>query len=971
VLIAHIDRTSGGYESELRAGFEARCRNHDLNLLVVAGLAPDDPRPEYAAHNGIYDLVGPASVDGVILVSPGLAVHGGLATVTALCEQYRPLPVCSLGMLVPGVPSVTVDNRTGMSAVVEHVVEVHRRRRIAYLGGPPTNPHAEERFAVFREVLARHGLACDPRLITHANFEHESGAQAVHELVQNGAVFDALVAANDGMAIGALLAFKERGIRVPEDVIVTGYDDVDEAQFTEPALTTVRQPLAALAAAAVDVIVRHLSGWPVAPRLELGSRLVVRHSCGCLRSRLAAGAPPTTSPTGTDEARLPREPRAGDPSEPDTQPPSLADDLVASVTRRLRDALASHSDRNGRFLWAVSQVLDQWPRNDDPCDGLLPILAQLRRELVPASSRELDELWHAAQRSIASASGRLQLGRRQQVEVMYWHVLEAANRFSAALDMRSLEAGLREQLPRIHPRSLFIGLPADEDRSVLRPLLCLRDGVPFTPERSAFPASELLPAEFWPEDGRRTYFVLPLTAGTRQLGWVAIEAHAQSFDYSMLRDQIASSLRVVTLHEEVVRQAALHERSQQERQAAAERMRSLTVLASGVAHDLNNALGSLVALSDVVLDELGRARCDPHHDDTDIQQDLGAIKAGALRAAETIKDLMTLGRRGQTEHTLVELNRAVTAVALDVHAQTLSLGTPQAELSIRTHPEPLAVVGAEAQLMRAVGNLVRNAAEATGAQGTVAVETKPVHLSDPLSAYETIPPGDYAVIVVSDTGEGIPPEHVSRVFEPFFTTKRRHRSSGSGLGLSIVHGVVKDHGGYVDVVSQVGRGTTFSLYLPSATPSELPPKKPPQPCQRGNATILVVDDDAIQLRTAQRVLERLGYRVTTVSSGALACQKLGVPLEYGPGDDAVPANASSEFDIVIMDLALNEEANGLEVYRRIRARYPGQKGILASGHALIQHEDEIRAMGMAWLPKPYTAEALLMAVQSLLGTQEA
>ena len=112
----------------------------------------------------------------------------------------------------------------------------------------------------------------------------------------------------------------------------------------------------------------------------------------------------------------------------------------------------------------------------------------------------------------------------------------------------------------------------------------------------------------------------------------------------------------------------------------------------------------------------------------------------------------------------------------------------------------LAVVGAEAQLMRAVGNLVRNAVEATGAQGTVAVETKPVHLLDPLPAYETIPPGDYAVVVVSDTGEGIPPEHVSRVFEPFFTTKRLHRASGSGLGLSIVHSVVKDHGGYLDVV---------------------------------------------------------------------------------------------------------------------------------------------------------------------------
>ena len=957
MLVAQIDRTSGGYESELRAGFEARCRNHDLNLLVVAGLGPGDPRPEYAAHNGIYELIGPDSADGVILVAPGLAVHGGLGAVLALVEHCRPLPVCSLGLLVPGVPSVTVDNRPGMDAVVEHLIETHRRRRIAYLGGPPGNPHADERFAVYGEVLARHGLDCDPRLVTHANFEHDTAARAVVELVQGGATFDALVAANDGMAIGALMACKVLGLRVPEDIIVTGYDDLDEARLTEPALTTVRQPLRAEAAAAVDVIVRQLSGLPVAPRLELGSRLVVRHSCGCVRTELAADAPPGLAPP----AAAAREP---DPSDP----PSLGDDLESSVARRLRQALASESDRNARFLSTVSFVLDRWPRDDDPCDVLLSILAELRRE-QGAAAHELVELWHAAQRSIASASGRLQLFHRMQVEGMYWRSLEAANRFSAALDMQSLEAGLREQLPEIHPRSLFLGLHPKQDRALLRPLLCLRDGVPFTPEDSVFPASRLLPGELRAGDGRHTYFVLPLTAGTRRLGLMAIEAHPQPFDYSMLRDQISSSLRVVTLHEEVVRQTALHERSQQERQAAAERMRSLTVLASGVAHDLNNALGSLVALSDVVVDELGSEPGAPDRDDAGIRQDLRAIKSGALRAAETIKDLMTLGRRGQSEHTLVELNRAVKAAALDVHAQTLSLGAPQAELSIRTNPQPLGVVGSEAQLMRAVGNLVRNAVEATGAEGTVGVETRPVHLSEPLSAYETIPPGDYVVVVVSDTGEGIPPEHVSRVFEPFFTTKRRHQASGSGLGLSIVHSVLKEHGGYVDVTSEVGRGTTFALYLPNATPSELPPP-PPAACRRGNATILVVDDDAIQLRTAERVLGRLGYRVTTVSSGAEACQRLGVAPENGPSNEVVVRSACSAFDIVIIDLALNEEADGLEVYRRVRAHYPGQKGILASGHALIQHEDEIRELGLGWLPKPYTAEALVVAVQDLLATRD-
>jgi CheY-like chemotaxis protein len=230
-------------------------------------------------------------------------------------------------------------------------------------------------------------------------------------------------------------------------------------------------------------------------------------------------------------------------------------------------------------------------------------------------------------------------------------------------------------------------------------------------------------------------------------------------------------------------------------------------------------------------------------------------------------------------------------------------------------------------------------------------------LTEPSTGYESIPAGSYAVVAVEDHGAGIAQDKLSRVFEPFFSTKRLGETSGSGLGLAIVHSVAKEHRGYVDVESLPGEGSRFALYLPrtSAVPG---PRHASVPAVSGVARILVVDDDLTQLRTAKRVLTRLGYDVMTTASGTHA---LDIVTTEANGVKAQPAPNStlgSGFDLVIMDLALNEEDDGLTVFRKIREVVPTQKGILASGHAFLDHEEQIRDANLIWLPKPYTVESL-------------
>jgi nitrogen-specific signal transduction histidine kinase/ActR/RegA family two-component response regulator len=398
----------------------------------------------------------------------------------------------------------------------------------------------------------------------------------------------------------------------------------------------------------------------------------------------------------------------------------------------------------------------------------------------------------------------------------------------------------------------------------------------------------------------------------------------------------------------------LHERSIQERLAATKRMEALSVLAGGVAHDLNNALGPIVALPDLILRNLNTLQADPHTLGKMIA-DVEIIKTAALRAAQTIKDLLTLGRQGRTGKESIDLNRVVKSCFAESSLRLLEDRSRRIDMVVDYCAEPLVVRGSEAQLARAVGNLMRNAIEAIDGSGEIVVRTRREHVATPAARYELIPAGHYAVVTVADDGCGIEPLELGRVFEPFFSRKRANESSGSGLGLAIVHGVVKEHDGFIDVTSIPQQGTNFALYFPvvHATEAAIEPKTG---APRRPAKILIVDDESIQRRTCQRVLNHLGYEVDTLPSGLRAYEVFSQAAQTG----------KSPYDLVIMDMVLNEMLDGLQVFELIQRLFPAQKAIVASGHAPSERADLAVSKGLIWLAKPYSVEALARAVERVL-----
>jgi CheY-like chemotaxis protein len=227
--------------------------------------------------------------------------------------------------------------------------------------------------------------------------------------------------------------------------------------------------------------------------------------------------------------------------------------------------------------------------------------------------------------------------------------------------------------------------------------------------------------------------------------------------------------------------------------------------------------------------------------------------------------------------------------------------------------------------------------------------------TEPQRGVETIDPGHYAVIEVEDTGAGIAPENLNRILEPFFSSKKSSdRRGGRGLGLAIVHRIAKDSLGFVGIKSEIGRGTTFSLYLPLERDQPARISSRPAPPLRGTERILVIDDEPVQLRTARRVLENLGYSVVTAPSG-----EIGLGLLHD-GD------APSEFDLVIVDMMM-PGMDGLATLERIRAIRPVQKALIVTGYTPLEAD---RGGSDPWLRKPYTQHSLSRAVRRALDGEK-
>lgn len=952
VLLDHLNSFSGGYEAQLRDALHAKCREAGHHLLLVYGGPVEAPQPLDAADNAIYGLLRPDSADGIIVVSTLLSTYGGPSGVARLVERFAHATMCSVGIELPGVPSVVLDNRPGMEAVVEHLVRDHGCRKIAFLSGTPENPEANVRFDAYRAVLSRHGIAFDPALTARGHFRTNSAKVAMEEILGRGVDIDGVVAANDEMATGAIDVLRKQGRRVPQDIPVTGFDDLVLARLGNPPLTTVAQPFDQVADWAVRAIEEQAAGRSVSACTELAARFVRRQSCGCGYEAYRRDSQPLSLSPATEGGSM--------VDRLETLRPVLAGLLGtgfstgASAATRLIDGLRLETDGQPEaFHEAIVGLLDNAGTDNERQRMLHSAICYLRDELRSWSNLEVERVLFDGLNLVALSNTTSQMQHRLLLDENYLRLLGVGEQASIAFDLASLRDALVKGLPSAGVRTAYLACVAGGAKSVLRSAMCLRDGELLEGENVEYAASQLLPPGALTEETRESFLVFPLAFEGQLLGVIAFNYADGINAYAAFRNEIAAALKSIRLREELVQTSMLHERSVQERLAATKRMEALSVLAGGVAHDLNNALAPLIALPDVILAQLWEIQ--GHRESVrELRADVEAIKTSALRAVQTIKDLLTLGRQGRMAKENLDINRVIKSCWANSSLRIVEEGRSSVKMSADLSATPLVIQGSETQIARAVDNLIRNAVEAIAGNGEVIVKSAAVDVLEPRAGYEIVPVGRYATLSVSDDGCGIEARDLGQVFEPFFTRKRAKETSGSGLGLAIVHGVVKEHDGFIEVASRPEVGTTISLYFPLVDGSER--REPALAAPRGDARILIVDDEPMLLRTGRRVLVRLGYEVEVIESG-LGAHELFC---------RAAASGQSPFDLVIMDMLLGEALDGLQVIEQIQRLFPTQKVIVVSGHAPTERAELAVKKGLTWLAKPYSMETLAQAVQLVL-----
>ncbi len=269
------------YEKAIVSGISQFCYEHGIKLVCFNGGALNAPHFIASKRNMVFDLASSESIDGLILISATLSNYIDIGGVTSYLGKYVDIPVVNAGIEIGNFASVTVDNEKGMKELLVHLIEKHGYRRIAYVYGPEKNMEMSIRFKVYREVLDSYGIPIDENLIVPGHLFSKPGKQIVHFLIdEKKANFDCIFAGNDVKAEEIITELENRGIKVPENIAVVGFDNKKEGRYLHKPLTTVSQPEFDLGYKAAEYLLKMLNGEDV-QLTKLPTCAVFRNSCGC------------------------------------------------------------------------------------------------------------------------------------------------------------------------------------------------------------------------------------------------------------------------------------------------------------------------------------------------------------------------------------------------------------------------------------------------------------------------------------------------------------------------------------------------------------------------------------------------------------------------------------------------------------------------------------------------------------------
>lgn len=567
LLIENTLDTGEGYLPGILAGITAAAQSRDINLLCFVGGALDGlPGVEFdRQRNILYKMVSSETMDGLIIIS-SLANFVPQEQLSDLYAQYRPLPTVSIGTPITGSHNITINNKNGLNAALNHLIQTHNCQRIAFIRGPEDSLEARIRYQVYTEVLASHNLPFDPDLVTAGLFRFSSGTDAIRQLLDQRQVnFDAIVASNDHMALGALEELQGRGIVVPYDVAVVGFDDIRQAKNAVPSLTTVRQPLLEMGKQAIDSLLAQLAHENLPEQLMLPTELVVRHSCGCQEQVIANVASQRVMDEDETLAHIltvHREAIIADLLQAVEVPSLVATDWAEQLLDSFVEEIVSGS--KGLFLSVLDRLLRQVMRSREEVVSWQAVVSVLRHYTLSGTRRDdlsfgVEALLHQSQVFISGETRKAEAQQHLYVEQQNWTLHNIGQLLITNFDQAKLMEIITDGLPQLGIPGCYLALYEDARpySSYLQPppewsqmvLACNENGrIPLEPNRQRFLTRHLVPEGVLPGDRRYTMMIEALYFRDEQIGFVLLErGPLEGNVYEVLRGQIASALKGASL----------------------------------------------------------------------------------------------------------------------------------------------------------------------------------------------------------------------------------------------------------------------------------------------------------------------------------------------------------------------------------------------------------------------------------------
>lgn len=393
-----MDAIEDDYQAGIVHGAASAAQHAGVELVCLAGgVVGDGAVDARSRRNFLFDLIEPKDFDGLLVLGGALGNQLGLPALAEWMQRFGTLPAVSLGGELPGFHGLVVDGAPGMKETMRHLIQVHHHRRIAFVRGPVTSFDAEERFAAYRQVLEELGISEDPRLVLQGSWLRASGAAAVRELFDDRGMevdaVSAIVAANDYMALGVMDALRERGISVPGDIAVTGFDDVEAGKCAVPPLTTVSQPTEALGREGLRCLLALLDGRPQDRITRLPTTVVGRRSCGCSKADMFIHRRSPAKPGRALEVAV----------------IERRDLIFAELSRVARGSLVGagarweerllgsmlkdlRGEEQGAFLLALDQMMSGLQRAGAELALVQPVLTTLRRALQDCAVGDQDAI---------------------------------------------------------------------------------------------------------------------------------------------------------------------------------------------------------------------------------------------------------------------------------------------------------------------------------------------------------------------------------------------------------------------------------------------------------------------------------------------------------------------------------------------------------------------------------------------------